>query len=179
MAEEVRRLSAFPRNDLLEEPAVTGRVSELELHEHLGPPTTESPSYFEDPRQFWDLEWPCGLVMGIEYHQLSEQLIMHLDVPDVEHALRHVGVELRSMEPSFDLKRDRFDRLTPLSHRGPRRSRPSKVTARGHGSREPHRARRSAAGVLIFSSPSPTARSRSSKPQPEDHPAVLVQMLLS
>jgi hypothetical protein len=114
MPEQVRRLPAFPRNDLLEEPAVTGRVSELELHEQLGPPTTESASdAFDDPRQFWDLEWPCGLVMGIEYHQLTEQLIMHLDAPDIEHALRHLGVELRAMEPSFDLKRDRFDRLNP------------------------------------------------------------------
>ena len=114
MAEEVRRLSAFPRNDLLEEPAVRGRVSELELHEQLGPPTTESASdAFDDPRQFWDLAWPCGLVMGIEYHQLTEDLIMHLDALDIEHALRHLGVELRGMEPSFDLKRDRFDRLNP------------------------------------------------------------------
>ena len=119
MAEEVRRLSAFPRNDLLEEPAVTGRVSELELHEHLGPPTTESPSdSFEDPRQFWDLEWPCGLVMGIEYHQLTEELVMHLDAPDIEHALRHVGVELRGMEPSIDLKRDPLRSVESPPHRG-------------------------------------------------------------
>jgi hypothetical protein len=111
---EARRLPAFPRNDLLEEPALTGRVSELELHEQLGPPTTESASdAFEDPRQFWDLAWPCGLVMGIEYHQLTEELIMHLDAPEVDHAVRHLGVELRNMEPTFESKRDRFDRLNP------------------------------------------------------------------
>lgn len=114
MPQLARRLDVFPRDDLLDEPVLTGRVSELELHEHLGPPTTESEAdSFDDPRQFWDLAWPCGLVMAIEYHQLSEELVMHLDAADVDHALRHVGVELRGLEPTFDRKRDRFDRLNP------------------------------------------------------------------
>jgi hypothetical protein len=114
MPEEVRRLSAFPRNDLLEEPVVTGKASELELLERLGPPTaTRDEAAFDDPRQFWDLAWPCGLVTAIEYHQLTEEVLVYLDSPDVEHALRHLGVDLRLMEQSFDHKRDRFDRLNP------------------------------------------------------------------
>jgi hypothetical protein len=114
MSEQVRRLTAFPRNDLIHEPAVTGRVSELELLERFGPPTaTRDEAAFDDPRQFWDLEWSCGLVMAIEYHQLDEQLVMFLDRPDVEHALRHLAIDLRTVDPSFDLKRDRFDRGDP------------------------------------------------------------------
>jgi hypothetical protein len=114
MSEQVRRLAAFPRNDLLPEPAITGKVGELELLERFGPPTAvRDEAAFDDPRQFWDLQWSCGLIMAIEYHQLSEEIIIHLDAPDIEHALRHLGVELRNMEQSFDLKRDRFDRLNP------------------------------------------------------------------
>jgi hypothetical protein len=114
MSEQARRLAAFPRNDLLHEPAITGKVSDLELLERFGPPTaTRDEAVFDDPRQFWDLEWPCGLVMAIEYHQLTEELVMYLDAPDVEHALRHLGMDLRSMDQSFDRKRDRFDRLNP------------------------------------------------------------------
>lgn len=114
MIEQVRRLPAFPRNELLEEPVLTGRVSELELLERLGPPTAEREgAAFEDPRRFWDLEWPCGLVMGIEYHQLTEELVMHLGSLDLDHALRHLAVDVRDLDESFEHKRDRFDRLNP------------------------------------------------------------------
>jgi hypothetical protein len=113
MPQEARRLPSFPRNDLLDEPVLSGRAAELELIERLGPPTTESSRAFDDPRIFWDLEWPCGLVMGIEYHQLTEELVMHLDSLDIEHAVRHLGVEVRALATSFEHKRDRFDRLTP------------------------------------------------------------------
>jgi hypothetical protein len=109
MAEEVRRLTAFPRNELLDEPVLAGKVSELELFERLGPPTAERESAaFEDPRQFWDLEWSCGLVMAIEYHQLTEQFLLYLDSIDVDHALRHLEIEVRALE---DETRDRFDRV--------------------------------------------------------------------
>jgi len=114
MAEEVRRLATFPRNELLDEPVLTGKASELELLERLGPPTAERDgAAFEDARRFWDLEWPCGLIMGIEYDQLTEELVMHLDSHDLDHALRHLGVEIRDSGQSFDEKRDRFDRLNP------------------------------------------------------------------
>ena len=114
MAEEVRRLSTYPRNELLDEPVLTGKASELELLERLGPPTAERQgAAFDDARQFWDLEWPCGLVMGIEYDQVTEQFVMHLDSYDLDHALRHLAVQLRDSDESFDEKRDRFDRLNP------------------------------------------------------------------
>jgi hypothetical protein len=119
MSEDVRRLAAFPRNDLMDEPVLSGKASELALLERLGPPTAERDgSTFEDPRQFWDLEWPCGLIMGLEYHQLTEDLVMRLDELDVDHALRHLGVELRGLEESFEHKRDRFDRLNPRPVQG-------------------------------------------------------------
>jgi len=114
MAEEVRRLAAFPREELLDEPVLTAKASELELLERLGPPTAEREgAAFDDARQFWDLEWRCGLVMGIEYDQLTEELVMHLDSLDVDHALRHLAIDLRGTDESFDEKRDRFDRLNP------------------------------------------------------------------
>jgi hypothetical protein len=114
MSEQVRRLAAFPRNDLLPEPVITGKVSELQLLERFGAPTAvRDEAAFDDPRQFWDLQWPCGLIMAIEYHQLTEELVMYLDAPDIEHALRHLGIDVRNLDQAFDLKRDRFDRLTP------------------------------------------------------------------
>jgi hypothetical protein len=116
MSEEVRRLPGFPRNLLLEEPVLTARVSELALLERLGPPTaSRDETDLSDPRQFWDLEWACGLVMAIEYHQLTEELVMHLDALDIDHALRHLDLdlELRDVERTLDDTRDRFDRHLP------------------------------------------------------------------
>ncbi len=119
MSEDVRRLPAFPRNELMDEPVLTGKASELALLERLGPPTAQRDNAaFEDPRQFWDLAWPCGLIMALEYHQLTEDLVMRLDSLDVDHALRHLGIELRGLEESFEHKRDRFDRLNPRPVQG-------------------------------------------------------------
>jgi hypothetical protein len=101
---------------MLDEPVLTGRVSELALIERLGPPTANrDESDLRNPRQFWDLEWPCGLVMGIEYHQLTEELVLHLDELDVDHALRHLDLDLdlRDVERELDQQRDRFDRHLP------------------------------------------------------------------
>lgn len=112
MAEQVKRLPAFPGHAVLGERAVRGKVSELELLERFGPPTTAR-DQFDDPRLFWDLEWPCGLVMAIEYHQLTEDFTMLLDADDEEHALRHLAVDVRDTEESFDRRRDRFDRVNP------------------------------------------------------------------
>jgi hypothetical protein len=114
--EEVRRLPGFPRNLLLEDPVLTGRVSELALLERLGAPTADTDeSDLHDPRQFWDLEWPCGLVMALEYHQLTEELVVRLDALDVDHALRHLDLEfeLRDVERTQEDQRDRFDRHLP------------------------------------------------------------------
>lgn len=114
MSEQVRRLTAFPRNDVIHEPAFTGKASELELLERFGPPTAvREEAFFEDPREFWDLEWSCGLIMAMEYHQLTEDLVVFLDAPDIDHALRHLGITIRELDVRFTERRDRFDRLTP------------------------------------------------------------------
>ena len=89
-----RRLTAFPRNRLIPHELVRGRIRELDLLVSVGPPTAVSDPLSIDPRFFWDLEWPCGLVVSVELHQVDEDAIVFLDRPEVDHALRHLGVEV-------------------------------------------------------------------------------------
>ena len=94
------RLRSFPRNRLIEEPLCRLRTSELSLYQSLGDPTGMTDPIDADPRLYWDLEWTCGMVMGLQFHQLTEDLQIQLDAPDVPHALRHLAVEaydLRSL----------------------------------------------------------------------------------
>ncbi|WP_334144153.1 hypothetical protein [Rhabdothermincola sp.] len=111
MGDGVRRLSAFPRGQLIEEPLFTARTSELGLLERLGPPTQASEPLAEDPCFYWDLVWPCGLVMGIELHQLDERLAVRLGGDEVEHARRHLAVELSEIELLRDTDPARYREL--------------------------------------------------------------------
>jgi hypothetical protein len=84
------KLQRFPRNRLIEEELARGRVSELDLLMRFGDPTTQSDAR-DDPVFFWDLEWSCGLVVALQFKQVTEVLGLRLDEPDVDHALRHLG----------------------------------------------------------------------------------------
>jgi hypothetical protein len=91
------KLTTFPRNRLIDEDLVRCRARELDLLTAFGPPSHETPAGEPDPTFFWDLEWRCGLVMGIQFEQLSEQVVLRLDEPEFDHALRHLGVEVRDV----------------------------------------------------------------------------------
>ncbi len=91
------KLSTFPRHRLLDEELVRGRARELDLLAAFGAPSQETAASEPDPTFFWDLEWPCGLVMGIVFEQLTEALVLRLDEPEIDHALRHLGVEVRDV----------------------------------------------------------------------------------
>lgn len=88
-----QRLRAFPRHRLIGHELLRCRASELTLLEHLGPPTSESDPRRHEPRFFWDLEWDCGLLTSLAFHQLAEELTVHLDQPEVDHALHHLGLD--------------------------------------------------------------------------------------
>jgi hypothetical protein len=92
-----RKLSAFPRNRLLEEELVRCRASELDLLGALGAPSIETDADEPDPSFFWDVEWSCGLVMSLQFRQLTEVLSVRLDAPEVDHALRHLGCPLQDV----------------------------------------------------------------------------------
>jgi hypothetical protein len=97
------KLRAFPRNRLIEEPLCRLRTSELSLYQSLGNPTGMTDPIDANPQLYWDLEWSCGLVMSLAFHQLTERLELSLDQPEVSHALRHLSVE------AFDLRLLRID----------------------------------------------------------------------
>jgi len=97
MRSGMTRLKGFPRHQLIEDPLCSVRTSELSLYQSLGGPTGMTDPIEVDPRLYWDLEWSCGLVMGMQFHQLTELLEIRLDEPDVSHALRHIGVEAYDM----------------------------------------------------------------------------------
>lgn len=107
-------MSSFPHERMLPREAVTGRVSELALMEHLGSPTLESEPLGEDPMLFWDIQWDCGLLMSIEFHQLSEILHVTLDRPDFNHALRHIGATVDDLEMASSFETDDLDRPVPI-----------------------------------------------------------------
>jgi hypothetical protein len=91
------RLKGFPRHRLIEDPLCRVRTSELSLYQSLGEPTSTTDPIDMDPRLYWDLEWSCGLLTSMQFHQLSELLEISLDEPDVAHALRHIRVEAYDM----------------------------------------------------------------------------------
>jgi hypothetical protein len=97
------KLRAFPRSRLIEVPLCRVRTNELSLFQALGDPTAITDPIETDPRLYWDIEWACGMVMGLQFHQLSEQLDIQLDAADVAHALRHLGV------PAYDMHLLRID----------------------------------------------------------------------
>jgi hypothetical protein len=94
MRDGMVKLRSFPRSRLIEVPLCELRTSELSLYQSLGGPTATTDPVDPDPRLYWDIEWACGLVTGLQFHQLTEQLQIQLDQPDVAHALRHLGVEV-------------------------------------------------------------------------------------
>ncbi len=103
MRDGMTKLRTFPRSRLIEQPLCRVRTTELALFEALGDPTAATDPIDPDPRLFWDIEWGCGMVMGLQFHQLTEQLDIQLDVADVAHALRHLGV------PAYDMRLLRID----------------------------------------------------------------------
>jgi hypothetical protein len=92
-----RRLKGFPRHEVLPHELLRCRASELDLLAALGEPTGHTDPHTTDPRFFWDLAWPCGLVTAVALDQLTERLTLHLDQADVDHALRHLGIEPHDM----------------------------------------------------------------------------------
>lgn len=93
MRPDIKKLSSFPRNRLLADDLIRARVSELELLAAFGEPTNEEQDDGDEPTFYWDLEWPCELVMGLRFRQLSEILTVKLDGPDFVHALRHLDLD--------------------------------------------------------------------------------------
>ncbi len=90
------KLAAFPRDLLIERELFAGTVSEVDLLAALGAPSGESVPALGagHPTFFWDLTYGCGLVMGLQFDQLTQRLSGFLDAPDVDHALRHLGVPM-------------------------------------------------------------------------------------
>lgn len=95
MAQAPIRLKAFPRHRLLAQELFACPANEVDLIVALGDPTAEyQPSLGEGtPILFWDLEWPCGLVTGLQFDPLAERVSGFLDQPEVSHALRHLGLD--------------------------------------------------------------------------------------
>lgn len=106
----VTKLRAFPRSRLIERELFACNVSEVDLLEALGSPSAESqPGLGEGrPYLYWDLVWPCGIVMGLQFDQLEQRLIGFLDEPEVEHALWHIGIK---PEQLWTLERDDPERF--------------------------------------------------------------------
>lgn len=111
------KLTKFPRNRLLEDEVLRCRASELDLLGLFGEPTGQTTADDLDPTFFWDIEWSCELVMGMQFKQLTETLQVRLDAPDVDHALRHLGFAVHDV---WNLELDdpsRFAELAqPLAH---------------------------------------------------------------
>lgn len=105
-----QRLRAFPRHRLIGHELLRCRASELALLERLGPPTAEADPGHHEPRFFWDLEWGCGLLTSVALDQLSEELTLHLDQPEVEHALRHLDLAPTERWTWEEAEPDRFAR---------------------------------------------------------------------
>jgi hypothetical protein len=117
MGTSFSKLTKFPRNRLLEQELIRCRASELDLLGVFGEPTGQTAADELDPTFFWDIEWSCELVMGLQFKQLTEMLTIRLDAPDVDHALRHLGFSVRDL---WTLEADEPERLSeiarPLAH---------------------------------------------------------------
>ena len=112
---EPTRLKAFPRHRLLGQELFACPANEVDLLTVLGSPTAEYQPLIGEgtPVLFWDLEWPCGLVMGLQFDQLDQRLSGFLDQPEVAHALRHLRLEPHEL---WILERDeptRFVQVCP------------------------------------------------------------------
>lgn len=94
MRGSAHRLSKFPRHQLVEDDLVRGRARELDLLLALGEPTQESPAAEPNPTFWWDLQWSCGLIVSVQFEQLTERVALKLDQAEVDHALFHLGVEV-------------------------------------------------------------------------------------
>ncbi len=92
MPGEVARLRVSS-DRLLERELFVCTVSELDLLEVLGEPSSSSVSAAGPAHLVWHLEWPCGLTASIELDQLTQRLTGHLDRPEVQHAFRHLRIE--------------------------------------------------------------------------------------
>lgn len=91
------RLTSFPRNRLIEDDLARCRAHELDLLLALGEPTQQSPANDADPTFWWDLTWPCGIVVSLQFEQLSERLSIKADQPEVDHALFHLGIDVTDL----------------------------------------------------------------------------------
>jgi len=117
MGTSFSKLTRFPRNRLIEHELIRCRASELDLLGVFGEPTSQTAADELDPTFFWDIEWNCELVMGLQFKQLTELLTIRLDAPDTDHALRHLGFEVREL---WSLEADEPEALAaiarPLPH---------------------------------------------------------------
>jgi len=91
--ESVERLTGYPRHALIGHELCRCRVPELDLLVKLGSPTEQTAPFDSEPVFFWDLRWACGLVASLAFHQLTDELTIHLDAPELDHALRHLGID--------------------------------------------------------------------------------------
>ena len=112
MTARFSKLTKFPRNRLIEEDLLRCRASELDLLTTFGAPTLESPASEPDPTFYWDIEWSCGLLMSMQFNQLTEQLTIRLNEVDGVHALRHLGF---SLADCWIMERDAPDQLARLA----------------------------------------------------------------
>lgn len=107
-----RNLTSFPRNRLVEDELIRCRAQELDLLSSFGTPKTRAVQSDGNSVFYWDLEWSCELVMGLEFDQLSEVLTVRLDLPETEHALRHLGFEVADI---WSLEKDAPLRFAELA----------------------------------------------------------------
>lgn len=105
------KLRKFPRNRLIEDELLRCRASELDLFVAFGEPTLQTPADDADPTFYWDMEWSCEMVMGLQFKQLTEILTIRLDQPETHHALRHLGFEVTDL---WTLEEDSPERFAEL-----------------------------------------------------------------
>ena len=113
-----KKLSQFPRNRLIDADLVRCHASELDLLGAFGPPTLATAASEPEPLFFWDIEWSCGLVMSLRLDQLTEELVVRLSEPDVDHALRHLPFGVRDLAKLEDDDPEAFAKAVPDTGRG-------------------------------------------------------------
>jgi hypothetical protein len=113
VARPFKKLTTFPRHRLMEEELVRGQVSELDLLASFGKPGHQGTSADHEPTFFWDLEWPCGLVAALQFSQLTQQVGIRLDRPEVAHALRHLSLHVKDEWLLEQAEPERFAALAP------------------------------------------------------------------
>jgi hypothetical protein len=118
VARPFQKLTKFPRHRLMEEELARARVSELDLLAAFGKPGHEDASDELGPVFYWDLEWPCGLVAALRFSQVTQQVGLRSDRPDVAHALRHLDLPMQDLWLLERSAPGRFAALTPPADRG-------------------------------------------------------------